>query len=217
MEKSSGFTIVYPMKTDFSELIWLIRHGQSAANAGLATEHPKTIPLTPLGQAQSEKIAQQIPRQPDWIAISPFQRTADSAAPCIARFPNVQVLTWPIQELTYLSPARCRNTCAADRQEWGQAYWAAANPQAVDGEGAESFIEFMARVQQFGRLLLETPGFGLVYGHGMFLKAFLIGLVQGFEATPSFMQTFRQLESAQPLKNGQIITVSRHQLKVPPC
>jgi probable phosphoglycerate mutase len=198
-----------------ADVIWLVRHGQSAANAGLATEHPATIALTTLGHKQSAQVAQQLPRAPDWVAISPFQRTADSAAPCIARFPQVQVFTWPIQELTYLSPVRCRNTCASDRQEWAKAYWAASNPQAVDGEGAESFIEFMARVNQFATLLRETPGFGLVYGHGMFLKAFLIALEQGFEATASFMQRFRQLETAQPLTNGQIIELPRNQLTIP--
>jgi phosphohistidine phosphatase SixA len=87
-----------------ADVIWLVRHGQSAANAGLATEHPATIALTTLGHKQSAQVAQQLPRSPDWVAISPFQRTADSAAPCIARFPQVQVFTWPIQELTYLSP-----------------------------------------------------------------------------------------------------------------
>jgi probable phosphoglycerate mutase len=30
--------------------VWLIRHGQSASNAGLPSSDPESIPLTPLGR-----------------------------------------------------------------------------------------------------------------------------------------------------------------------
>jgi hypothetical protein len=33
-------------------------------------------------------------------------RTRQTAAPTIARFPDAPVKTWPIEEFTYLQPAR---------------------------------------------------------------------------------------------------------------
>ncbi len=194
------------------DLVWLVRHGQSAANAGLATEHPSSIALTEIGREQAARIATQINRAPDWMAVSPFARTTDTARPSLLKFPAVPVLTWPIQELTYLSPVRCRGTRAVDRKVWAQTYWAAADPLAIDGEGAESFAEFMARVRHFETLLSQTPGHGVVFGHGMFLKAFLIALEHGFEASPQAMQRFRQLESAEPIVNGQIMVLPRRRL-----
>lgn len=193
--------------------IWLIRHGQSAANAGLVTEHPRTIPLTALGVAQAVAVAQNMTQAPDWIVVSPFQRTFDTAAPSLKRFPQLSVDIWPIQEMTYLSPVRCRGTTVLDRQGWASAYWQAGDPHAVDGEGAESYAQFMARVRNFSARLKATPGLGAVFGHGMFLKAFLIALDYGFEATTESMVRFRALESASPLVNGQIIIFDRQRLE----
>lgn len=200
------------MTSKTNDVVWLVRHGQSAANAGLPTDHPSNIPLTDVGVAQSLDLAEQIVCPPRWIAVSPFRRTTDTATPSIIKFPDSLVSVWPIQELTYLSPVRCRGTCAADRQDWAKAYWAASNPHAVDGEGAESFIEFMCRVKNLAFLLKHTKGFGIVVGHGMFLKAFLLGLEHGFDASSCAMRRFRSLESDQPLHNGQIIQLSRSQL-----
>ena len=41
--------------------IWLVRHGQSAANAGLPTDYPSAIPLTDKGHVQSREFAQWLP------------------------------------------------------------------------------------------------------------------------------------------------------------
>ena len=192
--------------------IWLIRHGQSAANAGMVTEHPQSIPLTALGVAQAEDIAKKMIQKPDWFVVSPFQRTLDTAGPSLKRFPEISVHSWPIQELTYLSPLRCRGTAAVDRQKWASTYWQTGDPHTIDGEGAESYAQFMARVRNFSVLLKATPGLGAVFGHGMFLKAFLISLDYGFEATTESMVRFRLLESAAPQANGQIIVFNRQRL-----
>lgn len=197
------------MTLEAPSVVWLVRHGQSAANAGLATEHPQSIPLTPLGREQAVAVAARIPQAPRWVVVSPFQRTHDTATPSLQRFPQTPVHTWPIQELTYLSPERCRGTRQAERQGWACDYWAVADPQRVDGAGAESFQAFMARVAHFAELLRSTEGFGIVFGHGMFLKAFLIGLHHGFDATPEAMRRFRALETEQPLANGQITEMTR--------
>lgn len=193
--------------------IWLIRHGQSAANAGDATDHPITIALTDLGHQQAQDVAQKIPRAPDWVVVSPFQRTLDTAQPTLARFPGIKPIVWPIQELTYLSPVRCRGTTSAQRQDWARAYWEHADPHWNDGDGAESYAEFTQRLVRFRALLESMPGFGLVFGHGMFFKGFLIGLEHGFDVSASAMKRFRALESADPVHNGQIVVLDPTRLK----
>jgi 2,3-bisphosphoglycerate-dependent phosphoglycerate mutase len=196
--------------------VWLIRHGQSQANAGEATQTPASIQLTELGHQQAKSVAEGVLAPPDWVVVSPFERTLQTAGPTLARFgmAGSSVLTWPIQEFTYLSPLRCRGTTLLDRREWAREYWLRADPAWEDGDGAESFESFMARIHAFHEQLQQQRGFGLVFGHGMFFKAYLIALEHGFEADSPAMTRFRQLESNNPIHNGQVIRL-RADGKVP--
>ncbi|WP_366512101.1 phosphoglycerate mutase family protein, partial [Veillonella sp.] len=47
--------------------IYLIRHGESAANAGLKTFGTATIPLTPLGQSQAQEVPEHLPNHLEYI------------------------------------------------------------------------------------------------------------------------------------------------------
>lgn len=194
-------------------LAWLIRHGQSLANAGAATEHPTSIALTDLGREQAQAIATKVIRQPDQIVVSRFVRTTATAQPLIdqlqRRNVHVPVVEWPIHEFTYLSPVRCRGTTAKDRQAWAQEYWQRADPDWEDGDGAESYRQLMLRVVEFKHRLDDSRGFTLVFGHGMFFKAFLIGLAHGFDVHPNAMTRYRTLESAAPIHNATIIEMRR--------
>lgn len=50
----------------------LIRHGESAANAGEPTRDHASTPLTAKGMEQDHMVAQSITRAPDLILASPF-------------------------------------------------------------------------------------------------------------------------------------------------
>jgi 2,3-bisphosphoglycerate-dependent phosphoglycerate mutase len=190
---------------------WLIRHGQSQANAGVATEHPQSIALTDLGREQAQRIAQQIPFKPRTIIVSPYSRTLDTAQPLLSKLRSqgfeVVLKEWPIQEFTYLSPVRCRGTTAAERQLWAKEYWQRADPDWEDGDGAESFRQLMTRVQEFSSKLAQETRSTVVFGHGMFFKAFLISLDYGFDASAVAMRRYRTLESADPIHNAQIVAL----------
>ncbi|NHN69031.1 histidine phosphatase family protein [Pseudomonas fluorescens] len=150
----------------------LIRHGESAANAGQATLDHSTIPLTPKGFEQAHLVALSFNYPPALIVASPFTRAHSTAMATAAVFPHVPFETWPIQEFTYLEPARCTGTTVADRREWVEAYWAKADPGFTDGEGAESFLVFIARAQSFLKCLAEHPAQHIVaYSHGQFINA----------------------------------------------
>lgn len=151
------------------------RHGQSVANAGAATSDPLSIPLTELGRQQAEAVARQWTEVPGLIVVSPAERARATALPTIRRFPAVHVEEWPIQEFTYLAPARCAGTTAEQRGAWVEDYWALADPDRCDGDGAESFNEFLARVDDtIGRLAQLAAQFDLavlLFGHGQFINA----------------------------------------------
>ena len=150
----------------------LIRHGESAANAGQATLDHSTIPLTPKGFEQAHLVALSLNHPPDLIVASPFTRAHSTAMATAAVFPHIPFETWPIQEFTYLEPARCTSTTVADRREWVDAYWAKADPGFTDGEGAESFLDFMSRARSFLERLEAHHAHDIIaYSHGQFINA----------------------------------------------
>ncbi len=150
-----------------------IRHGESTANTGLVSTDVASIALTERGEGQAGRIAREWPETPSLIVTSPFQRTRQTAAPTIARFPDAPVEVWPIEEFTYLQPARWNGTAAADRRPHVERYWTVADPAWCDGEGAESFAGFLRRVEAALARLAALPPASRVYvfGHGQFIQA----------------------------------------------
>jgi broad specificity phosphatase PhoE len=187
-------------------LTWLVRHGQSASNAGLPAVGHGEVPLTALGQDQAREVARRVDRQPDRLIVSPFLRTQETAAPIRERWPRTPCEVWPIQELTYLSPARCKGTTADVRRPWIEAYWRGCDPDYVDGPDAESFRAFMARLADFDSRLSALGGdFAIAVGHGQFFRAYLWGRDRGFAVAAEWMRDYRAAETSQPMANGEII------------
>ncbi|VVP13940.1 hypothetical protein PS850_03513 [Pseudomonas fluorescens] len=150
----------------------LIRHGESAANAGEASLDHATIPLTPKGVEQAYVVAQSFNHAPALIVASPFSRAQATAMATLAAFPATPFETWPIHEFTYLEPVRCSNTTLAMRREWVGAYWSRSDPAFRDGEGAESFLDSVFRVQSFLGQIAEHPAQDIaVFSHGQFINA----------------------------------------------
>ena len=155
--------------------IFCCRHGQSVANAGAATLDPLSIKLTELGRQQAEDLARRWTEAPSLIVVSPAERARATALPTMRRFPAVRVEEWPIQEFSYLAPARCAGTTADQRRAWVADYWALVDPDRCDGGGAESFNEFLARVDNTVARLDQVAGGSdrtvLLFGHGQFINA----------------------------------------------
>lgn len=84
----------------------LIRHAESAANAGLATTALDSIPLTEKGQLQARTLAKSFTSAPYLIISSPFERVVATALPTAARFPHIALEFWPVEKFTSLSPNR---------------------------------------------------------------------------------------------------------------
>ena len=150
----------------------LIRHAESAANAGAPSLDHASIPLTKKGVEQAHQVAGSFAQTPYLIVASPFSRAQATAMPTVAAFPSVPFEIWPIHEFTYLEPGRCANTTVDQRRDWVAAYWAKADPEFTDGEGAESFLDFISRAQSFLDRLAEHPAQDIaVFSHGQLINA----------------------------------------------
>jgi len=195
--------------------VWLIRHAESEANAGLATISPASVRLTSRGRKQAEYIARAFTTQPDQIITSPYIRTKQTAFPTLERFPRSQHNEWDIQEFTYLSPSEYQNTTIEQRRPLAQAYWQRLNPFYVDGEGAESFSQFMLRVQEtLHKLATSQDKFIAIFSHEQFIRAILWTLYMGEEWIAEYsereegMECFRQFLKAFSMPNGSIVQLS---------
>lgn len=149
----------------------LIRHGESAANAGEPTRDHASIPLTAKGLEQARIVAQSITSAPGLILASPFLRAQATALATTALYPDAAFETWPIHEFTYLAPARCVDTTLAQRRGWVDAYWQRSDPAFSDGGGAESFIDLVTRVRAFLKRLAEQSASDIVvFSHGQVMN-----------------------------------------------
>jgi len=187
--------------------IWLIRHAESRSNAGEMTDLPHSIALTELGHRQAVELAEEFPRAPDLIVVSRYLRTVETARPTMRRFPGTPVVEWPIHEFTFLAPAHYRGTTQDSRRAPALAYWDGGDPQFRDGEDAESFDEFMARIRDcLERLRHSSEEFIAVFTHGYVMKAILWECLYCGDRTPSaFMAGFHRFHLSYPVENGVIV------------
>jgi broad specificity phosphatase PhoE len=83
------------------------------------------------------------------------------------------------------------------------AYWNDGDQAAIDGPGAESFIELLKRAKvMLDRLAASTADNILVFSHGQFIRAEAWFIRLGEAAgTPDNMRLFRELDTKEPLPN----------------
>jgi broad specificity phosphatase PhoE len=189
--------------------VWLIRHGESTANAGGATFSPDTVPLTERGHAQATYFASQVATPPKLIVVSSFLRSQETAAPLRERYPEVPVEEWPIQEFTYLDPSRCHNTTFEQRQPLVAEYWARNDPNYCDGPGAESFANLLARaLAAIKRIKAMNEDLVFIFSHGQFLRAVIwLYLHELDDMKVETMGSFHGFLDAVSIPNGAIFKI----------
>jgi broad specificity phosphatase PhoE len=185
--------------------LWLIRHGECLSNTGVTSARPHESALTAKGKLQAVEVARHIVHKPDLLVISMAKRSQDTALPIIERWPDVETQIWPIQELVYLNPSEYHRYTPAERKYAVQAYWQRNDPEFFSGEGAESFADFIARIDYFHQAVKNQKGYVVVVGHGMFFLAYQLCLQHGFVATNQLMKLFRQRDTNNQINNGEII------------
>lgn len=194
--------------TDLIDIL-LVRHGESESNAGFVTEDAGSALLTPLGERQAVAVSARLAVEPALIVVSPYQRARLTATPTIEKFPAAPVQTWPVEEFTYLAPASYRGSTVRERGPAVEAYWTAADPHRSEGEGAESFADFVGRIAETRRRL-ETWGRGpiVVFTHKKFINGLLWTWLAGLPTLSARRMTrFRHFDQSMPIHNGACIPV----------
>lgn len=198
-----------------------VRHAESTANVGLPSEDHVQIPLTKQGHFQAQQLASAWKGKPSAIFLSPFLRTQLTAAPTIAIFPTVPVGVLPMEEFTYLEPGKWKGSTQADRKPHAEAYWAANDPEARTGEGAESFGALMGRVRRvLDRLetflgdpnfddpkisILSPQGDILCFSHGQFMLAVKTMMAHSQRSLAEQMGLFRKM---RPFENCEMFAIT---------
>ncbi|GLO12109.1 phosphoglycerate kinase [Pseudomonas putida] len=190
----------------------LIRHGESAANAGEPTRDHASIPLTAKGLEQAGNVAQSITSAPGLILASSFLRAQATALATTALYPDAAFETWPVHEFTYLAPARCVDTTVAQRRGWVEAFWQRSDPAFSDGVGAESFHDLVARAVHFLDLIAEHSANEIVvFSHGQYLNTVRWLLEKKPQVIDGeAMLDWREYEIANHIPNCQGFSLSRH-------
>lgn len=160
--------------------LWLVRHGESTANAGERTESPGGTPLTSRGRRQAVAVAREFFNPPGLIVVSPFLRTQQTAEPLLQKY-RLTAAEWPVQEWIYLDPSRYVGTTQTERVPAVQAFVDRNDAEFKDGPDAESFVELLDRVTDFAqrveKAIAEQPV--VVFSHGRFIQAVLWRLFCG--------------------------------------
>jgi broad specificity phosphatase PhoE len=171
---------------------FLVRHGQSAAQAGAlgVTAHSE-IPLTDRGRQQAQTFADSVTVRPDLIISSPFVRAQGTAEPLRARFPSVPFETWPVEEYSFLDPVKCAGTSYNERSAWRIEYFERNDPSYRDGNGAETFSEFAARGRELlSRIQSVDVGTVYVFTHANSMKLIKLLIDLPMEDDKSLMSRF---------------------------
>ena len=158
------------MKENTKRKIWFIRHAQSLTNADTNIKSDDfgggSVSLSELGLKQAEDLASIFLIPPDLLITSFYVRTKQTAAPLIKKFPGILQEEWKIHEFTYLSKEKCFNTTFSERRVWRDKFWQKADPMYCDGEGAESFTDFMNRLEDAIEKLKKSRGkFVVLFSH----------------------------------------------------
>lgn len=191
--------------------IWFIRHGESEANAGCRTSDPAVIPLTANGRRQASEIAASFEEQPALVVSSRYLRAKQTARPLLDRFRQVPYEEWDVHEFTYLSPLRCGDTTIFDRRPLVEAFWNRADPNYCDGKGAESFADFMKRVQGVvNRMEMSSVRFCAVFSHMQFIAAVLWRMGNPCRAIDAAaMISYKSFLDINQFPNGSIVPIPR--------
>ncbi len=189
--------------------IYLIRHAQSIGNVNGRTESHASIPLTKLGHEQAKKLVELLPKA-DRVYISPFIRTRLTADPILQR-DQITPEIYAIEEFSYLSDTRCKNTTLEERKPWVDEYWNCCDVDLISSDGAESFRHFYLRVSTFiehldsMKIAYQNKNL-MVFSHGQFLQLFKMMTDQHRELSAELMRDFRHEILNNPIGNANFFS-----------
>ncbi|PNK61317.1 histidine phosphatase family protein [Psychrobacter sp. FDAARGOS_221] len=193
--------------------IYLVRHGQSTANAGGDAQPNAQIELTELGHQQAQEVAQWLSDTlGDNVAsinVSSFVRTQQTAQPYLDQMQRQAQVIDGLEEFTCQSFAKINGLPFQTRLAMVDEYWASAQPDEAHGADAESFLNFYQRVQQVLVYFQTLPkGNHVVYTHGYWISMVIWQLLGLSADTQQEVAKFRQFEKSIRAKNGEVFCLT---------
>ncbi|QMT30578.1 histidine phosphatase family protein [Alysiella filiformis] len=191
--------------------IYLIRHAQSAANAGktsdTVTHTNAKIPITELGQQQAEQLSiwlRQNIENVHEIFVSPYLRTQQTAAPYVQAIHMQPTILPNLHEFNYLSFANIQGKTFQDVKTQSEHYWALNDVDFRDGDDCDSFASFFQQISDVRRYFsAKDDGVYVVFGHGFWIGVLLWQLI-GRYADSLNMTKFREFELLVRPKNTDV-------------
>ncbi|WP_039909297.1 histidine phosphatase family protein [Acinetobacter beijerinckii] len=188
--------------------IFLIRHAESEANINGRTLSHASIALSENGKQQAKQLCVSLP-QIDYVIISKYLRTYQTAEPILQKYRITAEIDGNIDEFSYLSERKCANTNLDDRKEWVKAYWEKMDRDYRDDDDAESFTDLYICVQLFHKKLRQLEKEYaeknlVIFTHGQFLRLLLTLKDRPKPLSRELMQNFRLDLIQQPIPNTTI-------------
>ena len=186
--------------------IWFIRHGESMANAGYKTTDHATIPLTEKGKEQAIIVSKEITKKPDLIVLTKFSRTHETAEPTFNKFNGTKIQILDLHEYNYLAENRCIDLTPKERKPLVDEYFDRCNANFIDGEGAESFVQFHHRIiTSLKKLEQKNEEFIVVFTHGNVMRLIWQYINHETKAVnDSIMKDFHGLTTSLEVPNTKI-------------
>ncbi len=193
--------------------IYLVRHGQSTANAGGVAQRNADIELTELGRRQAYDVAewvlQTLGQDLKSVSVSRYIRTQQTAQPLLDKLNIQPKIIEGLQEFDLLGFSRLKDASFEQRMAMTDAYWQGSPPNIPHASDAESFQDFYQRIPKvLAQFKQFEPGNHVVYTHGYWISM-LIWYLLGLPADqPEHVAKFRQFELSIRAQNGEVFCLT---------
>ncbi|MBE9590374.1 histidine phosphatase family protein [Moraxella sp. K127] len=184
--------------------LYFIRHGESLANAGGTPLPNADIPLTEKGHTQAKNRLthwQQLGIRPSHIYHSAMLRTQQTALPFCQYYDMTASTLDLLDELNTLAFDAIEDISVDARRLMNANWWQTVGLDDRHGVGADSFGEFMGRVDTFIGRIDDFADNTLFFGHGIWLGLLAYRLMNLPVRDNADIRRFRAFQTAMPMHN----------------
>lgn len=192
--------------------IFIIRHAQSESNARMSIRPNHLINITEKGKQQALELAQWLSEHipsPTQVFVSPYIRTHQTAQPFLDSIQAQSQILNDLHEFNYLNFDKIQHLSFDELIRLSDQYWHNADIHYNDGESAESFQDFVQRVNHIRQFLHELDdGVYVIFGHGMWIGMLIWQLMVKDRQRILQMSEFRAFELAMRADNCEVFQLN---------
>lgn len=187
--------------------ILFVRHTQTQAAAGVISPGRDGLVLSERGERQARELAPRLPGPAARVLVSPMQRARQTAAPYCARHGLSPQVDGDLAEFTVIDPQTIGGVTGARRKPYLDAYWADPDPDRREGAAADTFAEFLSRVESFRARLDSLPDGTLIFGHAVWFSLLLWRQLGFAAACADDLRRFRRFQLSLPMPHAAVFAL----------